>query len=92
MYTRSAVLAPPTYVGLGRFQYGQVWYLISVTIGPSEEGGRVRVDVENVSIYSGGDEYYNGGGAGKANEKEANVWVRRIGEGTTVLEREMRAR
>jgi hypothetical protein len=31
MYTRSAVLAPPTYVGLGRFQYGQVWYLVSVT-------------------------------------------------------------
>jgi hypothetical protein len=41
MYTRSAVLAPPTYVGLGRFQHGpetmfqmgvtQIWYLVSVT-------------------------------------------------------------
>ena len=39
MYTRSAVLAPPTYVGLGRFQYGQVWYLISVTaIGTTRYG------------------------------------------------------
>jgi hypothetical protein len=42
MYTRSAVLAPPTYVGLGRFQHGpetmfqmgvtQIWYLVSVTL------------------------------------------------------------
>ena len=28
--------------------------LVEPKIGPSEEGGRVRVDVENVSIYSGG--------------------------------------
>jgi hypothetical protein len=40
-----------------------------------------------------GDEYY-GNGDGKANEKEVTEWIKRIREGTTILEkrREMRAR
>jgi hypothetical protein len=43
---------------------------------------------ESLLKGGGGDEYYNGwGSARKASEKEANVWVRRISEGTTVLER-----
>jgi hypothetical protein len=31
MYTRSAVLAPPTYVGLGRFQHGPSVISVHVT-------------------------------------------------------------
>ena len=32
MYTRSAVLAPPTYVGLGRFQHGPNVISVHVTL------------------------------------------------------------
>jgi len=45
---------------------------------------------------NGGDDGYGGGDGGgdKASEKEVNEWIRRVRDGTTVLEkrREMRAR
>lgn len=66
--------------------------------GISEQEALLRAVYE--SFLDGGaeqQEYYGGaagGGNGKASEKEVTDWVKRIKEGTTVLEkrREMRAR
>ena len=53
MYTRSAVLAPPTYVGLGRFQHGpnvisvHVTSLIKLAVnGMDKPKGVVYIDVD----------------------------------------------
>jgi hypothetical protein len=54
MYTRSAVLAPPTYVGLGRFQHGpnvisvHVTSLIKLAVNGMDENepkGVICVDI-----------------------------------------------
>jgi len=66
--------------------------------GINEQEALLRAVYE--SFLEGGpaeQEYYGGGGAtgnGKASEKEVTDWIKRIREGTTVLEkrREMRAR
>jgi hypothetical protein len=50
--------------------------------------------VQESFLEGGEDEFYGGGGDGKASEKEVSEWIRRIREGTTTLEkrRETRAR
>jgi hypothetical protein len=61
----------------------------------NEQETLLRAVQESFLESSGEGESYNGGGnGGKASEKEVNEWVRRIRDGTTVLEkrREMRAR
>ncbi|KAK5946413.1 hypothetical protein PMZ80_000556 [Knufia obscura] len=65
--------------------------------GISEQEALLRAVHESFLEGGGDQDYYGGGGAGasgKASEKEITDWVRRIREGTTVLEkrREMRAR
>jgi len=65
--------------------------------GINEQEALLRAVYESF-LEGGGEsqEYYGGGGVGdgKASEKEVTEWVKRIREGTTVLEkrREMRAR
>lgn len=65
--------------------------------GINEQEALLRAVHESFLDGGGGSLEYDGGrgaGNGKASEKEVTEWVKRIREGTTVLEkrREMRAR
>lgn len=61
----------------------------------NEQESLVRAMQESFLEGDGGqDGHESATGGGRASEKEVNEWIRRIREGTTVLEkrREMRAR
>jgi hypothetical protein len=60
--------------------------------GIAEQEAIVRAVEESFLEEGGVDEYGRGNAAGKASEREIGEWVKRIREGTAVLERRRESR